>query len=602
MINERILEQLMLDENSDDHAERTQGTAGEHLASSNMEDDNNSASIAINDIRALLQPVDRSITKDQIDYLSPPNQLPAFYNPRLEAIILRLRDDRDFNKLLKSLGDDWRVEEFPSFRRPCEYELLPTQKVSTTQAWNIVHELRNNDRVLNAEPSWEIDMVAEETQMPGSDQTMLSATAISKDNKFWAPEFIHTQQAWDLPLPLNGKLHGEGIRIAHPDTGDLHHVAQTQKENGSGVYSGFDFLGDLEATGANSGDLKTKQSHSAFSGTEGDILGLAPKATLVPMRISQKGLFARPAPLLVRIGMRRLSDAIDMAIKTDCHVISISHGWLGHAKLKEAISRAWKHNIIIIAAAGNYTGSFISAPAKYAQSICVAGCDANSDIWKGSARGTRVDFCAPAQDVWKEGFLHNHITSMQCSSTAFAAAMTTGVAALWLAYHGRDRLIQIYGSKDIPLAEVFRYILKHSSKPAPRKGFGRIIDAERALKIPLPSPKDVLAEFKWEALNCNASSPNTPSLASALEILGDDYRNGRRQLASSLNVPENQLERIAANCGDELAFHILLALARDENSFKKKLATVELNTSAFSERLKAQLAGKWFLKGPSRNQ
>lgn len=540
------------------------------------------------------QPRVRRTSIPQGDHLTPPNDLPSAFNPRLESIVIKMAENEDISRIIEKLGQDWAAESVNYKQNLDDYDLLPLVDISVTQAWNIIHELRADKRIALAEPSWEIDIIAEETRPPAPDNYSSindHKSDHAANNKFWAPELIHIQQAWNLALPDGGKVHGEGIRIAHPDTGYSHHHRYGEGSRAMDVDAGFDFVGIDATTNLESSIPGIGTVSVSMSGTEGDILGVAPKATLIPMRVAQKGLFARPAPLLLRAGMKRLRKAIETAINTDCHVISISHGWLGHKALKDVIQRAWRQNIIVIAAAGNYSGSFIAAPAKYRESICIAGCDSERGIWEGSARGSRVDCCAPAQDVWKAGYFDHHAIPMQSSGTSFAAALTAGVAALWLAYHGREKLIALYEPAGVPLAEVFRIILKQSADPSPKQGFGGIINAEKALNMPLPDPREVLRSFEWETLNSNLSDTNSPSLATTLELLGDDYQLGRQQLVKCLDVPEDRLERIAMNCGDELAFHTLLALARKGSAFQNSERNTKLEISQMSDRLKGQITG-----------
>lgn len=541
----------------------------------------------------IFQPTVRSPSLIKDEYLAPPNDLPAFFNPRLECIIVKMAINEDISAIVGKFGSNWITETVDAEQSLYDFDLLPLKDVTIQQAWNFVHELRDDPHVVLAEPSWEIDAIAEETRPP---ETRFSPTALQKSidqsvqNKFWAPELIRIQQAWELNLPKGGRVHGEGIRIAHPDTGHSHRHTNLVRPGAVDIDAGFDFVGDDSSVFEDS-DLTGVGTESVMmSGTEGDILGVAPKVSLIPMRVAQKGLFARPAPLLLRSGMRRLRKAIDMAIKTDCHIISISHGWLGHSALHAVIQQAWKNNIIIIASAGNYSGSFITAPAKYRESICVAGCNADHEIWKGSARGSRVDICGPAQDVWKAGYLQNEAIPMQSSSNSFATALTAGVAALWLAYHGRDNLINRYDAHDIPLGEVFRVILKQSADPSPGVGFGGILNAEKVLEMPLPEPDEVLKAFEWEALTADPSEIPQPSLATTLEIMGDNYKSSRQLLARSLDIPENQLERSAMNCGDELAFHMLLATARSGSSNQSNQCSANLELSVFSNKLRRQIS------------
>lgn len=173
--------------------------------------------------------------------------------------------------------------------------------------------------------------------------------------------------------------------------------------------------------------------------------------------------------------------------------------------------------------------------------------------------------------------------------------MTAGVAALWLAFHGRDNLIARYQNDGVRLSEVFRTVIQRTADPAPRSlfgGFRGIVNAERALGVRLPEPSEVQRSFEQEALFEGIdipAGPQGPSLTTALEILGEDYPEGRRHLADGLGVAEAKLEDIADGGGDELAFHMILAKGRSGMAARESLRAPVIESSQLSEWLKARL-------------
>ena len=529
------------------------------------------------------------------EFLDPPDGLRAFANPRLECIVVRMVENAQVSSIREELGERWGVEAVDADRSPSDFDLLPPSEITVAEAWSVVHELRADERVILAEPSWQVDSVIEETRLLEGSAEFLgikTRTDSAAERKHWAPDLIGVRKAWSLTPPAGGKTHGEGIRIAHPDSGYTHHAELLERPGAIDVESGFDYVGGDADAFDEDGFHGTGTASVLMSGIGQDILGVAPKVTLVPLRVAQKGL-VRPAPVLLRSGMRRLRMGIGRAIEKDCHVVSISLGWLGHSALHDVIQRAWEENIIIVAAAGNYTGPLVVWPARYRECICMAGCDARRGIWKGSARGPRVDFTGPAQDVWKAGFERGVAIATQSSGTSFATAMTAGVAALWLAFHGRNNLITRYKDDGVRLTEVFRTVIDRSADPPPRSwfgGFGGIVNVERALRTPLPEPQEVRRSFDREAMTKGIdipAGPRGPSLTTALEILGEDYPEGRRRLADGLAVPEEELEAVAEGCGDELAFHAILAMGRSTMAAQESLGAPLLEPSQMSERLEA---------------
>ena len=549
---------------------------------------------------AVAPPTPRTEPAETDEYMNPPDGLPVFSNPRLECILVRLNESAEIEPLLEKLSEQWAYEAVDTDLSPGDFDLTPLEDITVAEAWSAVHDLRASEMVVLAEPSWEIETFGEDERPALGEAEFLgfrTGPDRAAEKKHWAPDLIFTQEAWRVPLPDGGKAQGEGIRIAHPDSGYTEHKELMERPRGIDTDSGYDFVDDDTSALDKDGFHGTGTASVMMSGAGIDILGVAPKVTLVPMRVAQKG-FLRPAPVLLRSGMRRLRKAIARAIDEECDVISISLGWLGNTALHDVIQRAWEKNIIIVAAAGNFTGPLIVWPARYRECICMAGCDSLRGIWEGSARGSRVDFTGPAQDVWKAGFDRSRESPMQSSGTSFATAMTAGVAALWLAFHGRDKLIEKYGDEGIRLTEVFRTVIKRSADPKPRSwfgGFGGIVNAERALRTPLPEAREVRKSFELEAMMegiDTPAGPQGPSLNTALEILGEDHAEGRRRLADGLGVSEGDLDTIAVGCGDELAFHTILAMGQSGMAARESLSAPVLERSQMSERLNSQLQAR----------
>jgi thermitase len=108
--------------------------------------------------------------------------------------------------------------------------------------------------------------------------------------------------------------------------------------------------------------------------------------------------------------------------------------------------------------------------------------------WDGASIGSHVVWSAPAKGVFaafteKNGnnFAYN---IRQTAGTSDAAAITTGIAALWLSYFGRDELIGRFGKQG--LADAFVASVKDhglvvpQNWPAQDYGLG-IIHADRLL-------------------------------------------------------------------------------------------------------------------------
>lgn len=192
----------------------------------------------------------------------------------------------------------------------------------------------------------------------------------------------------------------------------------------------------------------------------------------------------------VHFRWHRLRKAIDHAVMRGCHVISMSMGGpIEGPSLHEAIRRANDRGIILIAAAGN-TWPFVAYPGRYDEVICAAATTVQRTPWPRTAKGADVDVAAPGHQVWRALADDNGtFTIAESSGTSYAAAIVAGIAALWLALHGRQRLINRYGARN--LSAVFKEVVMRAGVTVPggweprRMGAG-IIDAEMVLRAPLP--------------------------------------------------------------------------------------------------------------------
>jgi subtilisin family serine protease len=248
--------------------------------------------------------------------------------------------------------------------------------------------------------------------------------------------------------------------------------------------------------------------------------------------------------------------------------------------LQQAVIYAVERGVIVCCAAGNVFGAndtlhAVVWPAAYSEVLAVAASNAINAPWRGSSRGPQVDISAPGESVWravaKKGKPLREVT--RGSGTSFAVATTAGVAALWLAYHGRDKLIDTYGKSRI--APIFRQIVvTHGCvRPAGWKTdlFGAgIIDALKVLSAPLPPPsatarKAVIKQAQFDQL----------------ASLFDDVPRAalRRGLAQLLKTTEPQLPAQLNEVGDELVFHFFSdSTVRDE--FRAQLTGTKPSSTA----------------------
>jgi subtilisin family serine protease len=95
-------------------------------------------------------------------------------------------------------------------------------------------------------------------------------------------------------------------------------------------------------------------------------------------------------------------------------------------------------NKIIIASAGNYTGSVNAFPAKFQQVVAVGSVDQDRKLAPDSNPSDIVDVCAPGVDV-KLLDIGNSNDFTRGSGTSYATPFVAGIAALMVSYARRLR-------------------------------------------------------------------------------------------------------------------------------------------------------------------
>lgn len=276
---------------------------------------------------------------------------------------------------------------------------------------------------------------------------------------------------------------GAGVVIAHPDTGYTTHpevwsqrlrwrdgwnyvekngdpldplASGLLKHPGHGTGTSSVIMSD--AGGPPGGMLpvtrEAQESGRARRAT-GFVSGTAPEARLVPLRVAES---------VVHFSFAQLTKALSFATARGHHVVSMSLGGLVESDaLREAIEAAVKAGLIVIAAAGNYW-PWVIYPAADPKVLCLGACNAHRAMWRHSATGPRVDVSAPGEDVWAArvrrvaGGIAAEVSPS--SGTSHATATTAGIAALWLAHHGVDRLRRVFGAH---LAGVFRVLVQDTA-------------------------------------------------------------------------------------------------------------------------------------------
>jgi len=228
----------------------------------------------------------------------------------------------------------------------------------------------------------------------------------------WGVARVDAPSAWS-------KGRGAGVKIAVIDTGiDCTHadLACDFKSGTNIVAPGTDPMDDNEHGTHVSGTI-------AGRGTDGGLYGVAPQATLIPVKV------------LDADGAGSLSDivkGIDWAVKARVDVINMSLGGAaGSAALGRAVKDALAKGVVVVCAAGNSgpDPDSVGYPAGYPGVIAVAASDSADQIADFSSRGRPIAFIAPGVDIVSTvpggGY-------KKLSGTSMASPHVAGLAALAL--------------------------------------------------------------------------------------------------------------------------------------------------------------------------
>jgi subtilisin family serine protease len=439
------------------------------------------------------------------------------------------------------------------------------------------------------------------------DDSMTHATRAERSFA-WHVDMIRVREAHQVAPGPGGAARGQGAVIAHPDTGWASHPEYNQDQidrarshnsitgatgqNSArhsinpddadapnithGTGTGCLIVGGRETDSPDLANLEEQDLELAdfLSGRNyfaenpqvdrGNILGVAPLATVVPIRFISSDSFDTTdsgfaGAGVVRIGDARFDDVVDYAIQINADVMSLSVGGLLSDAVRDAFDQAIDHDMIVVAAAGQtFFNNILSGlspedsviePARYRDVIACAGCCPDGRPWDESHRGPNVDITAPADAIWVADFDAERIEASgnrrtilrAASGTSFAASITAGAAALWVAHWGgKARLKQTY--PNIPLAWAFREILQRTARtinaePWDTGRFGPgVLNVERMLKEPLPPEKDVPEPPATVANLLTWVEEGLEFVAAAADWLGDRYHDAEQAVLVGIAV------------------------------------------------------------------
>jgi hypothetical protein len=352
-------------------------------------------------------------------------------------------------------------------------------------------------------------MLGEVDQLPvdeAEDEPIMDATL----QREWHLQALQVSQAWEL-LHQRNVLPGQGVTVAVLDTGYTNHPeiferlikedGQPEIVRGVNLIEGRDPRDPLEGLFPLTVPSHGTSVASVIASPVGPpanwpvnktwMTGIAPAAQIFMVRMTTHVVLLLP---------NKITTAVREAVDAGADVINVSLGlpyyW---PALHAAIQYATEQGVIVVAASGNYWPQVVY-PARFPEVLAAACCGLKRREWRWASSGEDVDVLAPGVAVQRAYSKRNgDETDFDVdpgTGTTFAAASCTGLAALWLSYHGgRAKLTDHYAGERKYISQAFHYLMRNTANPLPgvnRSLYGSgLPQADELLKSPLPSIQEL---------------------------------------------------------------------------------------------------------------
>lgn len=421
-------------------------------------------------------------------------------------------------QILAILGPDWDYRDESVELSRVRFQGLtalppPDHPPPVSEVWILTRQLASIAGIKSAIPLLAQiapdPMLGEVEELPleaGDDEPGMN-TVLQRE---WHLEALHVASAWEL-LRQQNLQPGQGVTVAVLDTGYTDHpeiFESLMKEEGQPKnVRGLDLVDGRDPRDTLEGLFPfTVPSHGTsvasviaspvgppadWLGNKAWMTGIAPAAQVFMVRMTTHVVLLLP---------NKITTAVREAVDAGADVINVSLGmpyfW---PALHAAIQYATEQGVIVVAASGNYWPQVVY-PARFPEVLAAASCGWKGREWRWASAGEEVDVLAPGVAVQRaysnrDG---NEILFEVSpgTGTTFAAACCSGLAALWLSYHGgRAKLTDHYAGEQKYISQAFHYLMRNTANPLPGVNlslYGRgLPQADELLKSALPNIQEL---------------------------------------------------------------------------------------------------------------
>ncbi len=221
---------------------------------------------------------------------------------------------------------------------------------------------------------------------------------------------------------------GEGVVVAVVDTG----VSKVEDLEGTEMLKGASFVPGASSSADDQGHGTHVAGTIAQTTNNGKgVAGVAPDATILPVKVLSRFGFGSAA---------WIAAGIDYAADEGADVINLSLGGGYSGVIHNAIKKARKRGVIVVAAAGNSGRRGVGYPGAVEETIGVSATGPDGSLAPYSSYGKGVDIAAPGGDKRQAhgGVLQNTIDGrggdhyVEYQGTSMATPHVAGAAAILL--------------------------------------------------------------------------------------------------------------------------------------------------------------------------